>query len=101
MSNSLSKSTIGSAQLAASAAQGPDVATGDPSGDDSRSRRVQEGARTVCTIAGPFLEVIPIAGPPLKAAVGGLLKILNAIDVSPYQTCSVGHCFAWHVRVQC
>ena len=77
---------MGSTHAAAAAAQGPGVTTGDPSGEDSRSRRVQEGARTVCTIAGPLLEVIPIAGPPLKAAVAGLLEILNAVDVSPYQT---------------
>ena len=73
--------TIGSAHVAA-AAQESGVADAGPSGDDSHSRRVQEDVRTVLTVAAPILEAIPIAGPPLKAAVGGLLEILKAADVS-------------------
>jgi hypothetical protein len=29
-----------------------------------------------------MLEAIPVAGPPLKAAIGGLLEILRGADVS-------------------
>jgi hypothetical protein len=70
---------------AAATPHGPAIATADTYGDESLSSRVQEGARTVCTIVGPVLGMIPIAGSPLKAAVGALLEILNAADVSPDQ----------------
>jgi hypothetical protein len=71
---------------AAAAVQGPAITTADPYGDESLSSQVQEGARTICAIVGPVLGMIPIAGSPLKAAVGALLEILNAADVSPDQT---------------
>ena len=53
-----------------------------PSRDDSYSRQVQEGVRTVLTIAAPIVGGVPLAGPPLKAAICGLLEILNVADVS-------------------
>jgi len=77
VSNSMSMLTIGSTHVAATA-QRPEF----PPRDDSCSRGVQEDVRAALAIAAPILEAIPIAGPPLKAAVGGLLEILKAADVS-------------------
>lgn len=75
--------TIWSQHVAAAApAQGPDITAVNPSGDDSHSRQGQEGVKTVLTIATPFVEAITLAGPALEAAVGGLLELLKATDVS-------------------
>jgi len=78
--------TIGSPTIADAAQQRVNVniaeRTKDPYGDESGSRRVQEDIRTGLTIAAPMVEAIPVAGPPLKAAVGGILEILKAVDVS-------------------
>jgi len=52
-----------------------------PSRDDSYSCQVQEGVRTVLTIAASIVGGVPLAGPPLKAAICGLLEILNVADV--------------------
>jgi len=70
---------IGSQHVAA-AAQGLDITAADPSADNCRGRRVQEDVRTTLTIVAPIVEAIPLPG--LKAAVGGLLEILKAVDVS-------------------
>jgi hypothetical protein len=44
--------------------------------------RAQEHAITALTIALPIFGVVPIAGAPMKTAVGGLLEILKVVDVS-------------------
>jgi len=72
LEKSLLTLTIG-AQHVALASQGPDIMATNPLGDSYR-HRVQEDVRTV--------EAIALAGPALKAAVGGLLEILKAADVS-------------------
>ena len=73
--------TIGSPHIA-EALRSPEMTAAGPSRDDSCSRQVQEGVRTVLTIAAPVVGVVPLAGPPLKAAIGGLLEIFNVADVS-------------------
>ena len=73
--------TIGSPHIA-DAVRSAEMTAAGPSHDDSCIRQVQEGARTVLTIAAPVIEGVPLAGPPLKAAIGGLLEIFNVADVS-------------------
>lgn len=50
-----------------------------PTGDGSRSRRVQED---VSARATPIVGVISIAASPLKVVVGALREILKTADVS-------------------
>ena len=70
---------IGSPSVAAA----PDITFSDPSSrNDSGSGRFQQDVVPLLAIAVPFLEGIPVAGPPLKAVVGGLLGILQAAEVS-------------------
>jgi len=45
-------------------------------------RRARDYTNVVGTALMPLTEVIPVAGTPLKAAIGTLLGILNVIDVS-------------------
>ena len=73
--------TIGYPHIA-DAVRLPEMTVAGRSRDDSYSRQVQEGVRTVLTIAAPVVEVVPLAGTPLKAAIGGLLEIFNVADVS-------------------
>ena len=55
----------------------------DPSCDRSLSRRVQDSLRIGLPVVSHFVQPIPVAGAPLKAAaVSGLLEILKAVDVS-------------------
>jgi hypothetical protein len=84
LTNSLPMLTIGSPHVAG-AAQALVMTAAGPSCDDSCSRQVQEDVRTVLTLTAPIIEGIPLAGPPLKAAIVGLLGILNAADVSSNQ----------------
>lgn len=77
VSKSMPMMTIGSTHVAATA-QPPDVT----SRGDSCSRGVQDDLIAALTIAAPIVGAVPIAGSPLKAAVGGLLEILKAADVS-------------------
>ena len=46
------------------------------------SRRARDYTNVVGTALMPLVEAIPVAGTPLKAAIGTLLGILNVIDVS-------------------
>ena len=73
--------TIGSPHIA-DGYRSPEMTAAGPSREDSCSRQVQEGVRTVLTIAAPVVEGVPLAGPPLKAVIGGLLEIFNVADVS-------------------
>jgi len=45
-------------------------------------RRGLEAGGQVAFVALPIMEVIPLAGPPLKAAVGSLLEILAILNVN-------------------
>jgi hypothetical protein len=87
VSKSLPMLTIGSAPVAAEAQKRDITNAGclpdtDPSSDGSLSRRVQESLRTVLPVVSYIVQPIPVAGAPLMAAVGGLLEILKAADVS-------------------
>lgn len=66
----------------------PGVARTDPTThDDSFPCRAREHATTVPTVALPIAEAVPIVGSPMKAAIGGLLAVLNIVDVracNPY-----------------
>jgi hypothetical protein len=47
-----------------------------------RAGRIAYNAATqLLPIAQTAAEAVPVAGPPLKAVIGGLLKVLNALDV--------------------
>jgi hypothetical protein len=50
--------------------------------DDSFGRRAREYTTTVLTVALPIAEAVPVVGSPIKAAIGGLLVVLNIVDVS-------------------
>jgi hypothetical protein len=79
--------TLGSAYVP-TAAQQPDIGyttcvpDTDPFGDGSLSRRAQESLRIALPVVLPIVGTIPVVGAPLKAAIGGLLEILKAADVS-------------------
>ena len=81
LSKPLSMLTIGSPHIA-DGYWSPEMTAAGPSREDSCSHQVQEGVRTVLTIAAPVVEGVPLAGPPLKAVIGGLLEIFNVTDVS-------------------
>ena len=81
LSHSLSMLAIGSPHIA-DVFQSLEMTAAGPSRDDSCSHQVQEGVRTVLTIAEPVVGGVPLAGPPLKAVIGGLLEIFNIADVS-------------------
>ena len=49
--------------------------------DRGRGRRVLECVSVGLTVVGHVVGPIPVAGSPLKAAIGGLLEILKASDV--------------------
>jgi len=50
--------------------------------NETFGRRVRDYTNVVGTALIPLVEAIPVAGTPLKAAIGTLLGILNIIDVS-------------------
>lgn len=50
--------------------------------DEPPLRRGLEAGGQVAFVALPIMEVIPLAGPPLKAAVGSLLEILAILNVN-------------------
>jgi hypothetical protein len=43
--------------------------------------QAREYATTALTVALPIVEAVPLAGSPMKAAIGGLLAVLNIVDV--------------------
>ncbi|KAG1870376.1 hypothetical protein C8R48DRAFT_698263 [Suillus tomentosus] len=47
---------------------------------DSFSRAASDGAQTFLPVVQAIASAIPIAGPPMQAAIGGLLSILQIID---------------------
>ena len=60
----------------------PDTTSAQTPESDNPSHRGQEYTTVALTIAAPIVGSIPLVGPHLKAAIGGLLEILKVIDVS-------------------
>ena len=59
--------------------------TGTESAIDTKKTfgsRTLDYANVLGTALGPFVEVIPVVGTPLKATIGGFVGILTIIDVS-------------------
>jgi len=73
----------GTSRSAAQVANSASVSNPETS-DDGRGRRVLEYVTVGLTVAEHVVGPIPIAGSPLKAAIGSLLDILKASDVGSF-----------------
>lgn len=51
---------------------------------DSSSRKASDMAQTILPVVQVVAGAIPFAGPPIQAAISGLLSILQSIDVRAY-----------------
>ncbi|KAG2071946.1 hypothetical protein BDR04DRAFT_1097608 [Suillus decipiens] len=60
--------------------QGPQVS----SSGDSCARKASDVAQAILPFVQDIAGAIPFAGPPMQAAISGLLSILQAIDVTTY-----------------
>ena len=54
--------------------------------ESGHSTRLLDVAKLVLSLTESAAEVIPIAGSPIKAAIGGVLKVLELFDVSDDDT---------------
>ncbi|KAG2055176.1 hypothetical protein BDR06DRAFT_1020422 [Suillus hirtellus] len=57
-----------------------DISSATASHGDSFPRAASDGAQTFLPVFQVIAGAIPIAGPPMQAAIGGLLSILQMID---------------------
>lgn len=67
----------------------------NPARHNNSSRRNILDVTTVLTIALPVVEAIPIAGGPMKAAIGGVLEVLKILDVSTIDRLSILYDCDW------
>ncbi|KAG2113924.1 uncharacterized protein F5147DRAFT_770570 [Suillus discolor] len=56
------------------------ISSATASHGDSFSRAASDGVQTFLPVVQVIASAIPIAGPPMQAAIGGLLSILQIID---------------------
>lgn len=61
-----------------------DISSATASHGDSFARTTSDVAQTFLPVIQAIASAIPIAGPPMQAAIGGLLSILQIIDVRVY-----------------
>jgi hypothetical protein len=79
-----------------------ELATGFPSTvypwGASPAHEVSDIAQVALPLVQAFTGVIPLVGAPMSAATGGLLQILQVIDVSAYRTMRMFLDFKGHYR---
>jgi len=86
--NLASLSLCGSAIASSAVALKPSAVkstSGTESAVDTKKKfgsRALDYSNVFGTALAPFVEVIPVVGTPLKAAIGGFVGILNIVDVS-------------------
>ncbi|KAG1904296.1 uncharacterized protein F5891DRAFT_1184502 [Suillus fuscotomentosus] len=64
------------------------ISSATTSHGDSFARATSDVAQTFLPVVQAFASAIPIAGPPMQAAIGGLLSILQIIDRRSSHLCN-------------